>query len=141
MSITLRLSAAVGAGAALGSVARHLATLALQVPGGMGFPWGTLAVNVSGSALIGLLAAWAARPGRAPVPAELRFFALAGFCGGFTTFSIFSLETLLMLERGATGQAVVHAGVSLALWMLAVWIGAVLGARMGPAVAKPPEAR
>jgi fluoride exporter len=120
---------AVGLGSALGGLARWLVSEALQAPPGMGFPWGTLWVNVSGSFLIGLYAALSAPGGRWPRGLEQRLFFMTGFCGGYTTFSIFSLETILLLQAGRIGLAAAYTGISVILWLGAVWAGYTLGAQ------------
>ena len=130
MNARARLYLAVGLGGMLGSVARALVSLGLLALAGPAFPWGTLAVNVAGSFLIGLYAATSEPGGRFAAPEARRQFVLAGFCGGFTTFSIFSLETLLMLERGAAGLALANLAGSLILWLAAVWAGWHLGQRL-----------
>ena len=98
---------AVGLGAALGAWARWLAGLWLNIES---WPWGTLAVNLVGGYLIGLLLALVtAHP---EWPAWVRLGAITGFLGGLTTFSTFSAETVAMLERGAYGSALGYAGIS-----------------------------
>lgn len=125
-----RLYLAVGLGAALGSVARALVSVGMHALVGPGFPWGTLAVNVLGSFLIGLYATLSEPDGRLMVSPAKRQFVLAGFCGGFTTFSIFSLETVFLAEHGAWGLAALNVGLSTILWLVAVWIGYRLGLRL-----------
>jgi CrcB protein len=88
----------VGVGGMLGSVARYLAQLAALRLGASAFPAGTLAVNVLGSFMIGLVYGWSAKAGD-PAPAW-RLFLTTGFCGGFTTFSAFSLESISLLKSG-----------------------------------------
>lgn len=118
------------AGAALGSVTRFLVGLAALEHFGDDFFWGTLAVNVAGSFLIGLTAAAiGARPG--PRGASLAAFVMAGFCGGFTTFSTFSLETVLLLREGSAFAAAAYLLVSLASWMAAVALGWRAGRVLG----------
>jgi fluoride exporter len=124
-----RLLVAVGLGASLGSVARYLCSLAMLHLLGPGFPYGTLTVNGLGSLLIGLCAALTEPGGRIRASPAVRHFVLAGFCGGFTTFSIFSLETLLLVEARRFGLAATYVGVSVALWLAAVWIGYGAGER------------
>ncbi|WP_135467246.1 fluoride efflux transporter FluC [Crenalkalicoccus roseus] len=115
--------AAVAAGGALGSVARYLCSVGALALLGPAFPWGTLLVNAAGSFLIGLYAALAGPGGPLlPSPAA-RHFVMAGFCGGFTTFSIFSLESLRLFEAGATGRAGVYVAGSAALWLASAWLG------------------
>lgn len=121
---------AVGLGASAGSVARYLASLGMLGLLGPGFAWGTLTVNVLGSLLIGLYAAAIEPGGRLVVGPAMRQFVLTGFCGGFTTFSIFSLDTLLLVERGSFGLAWINVAASVVLWLLAVWIGYRIGAGM-----------
>ena len=89
-----------------------------------GFPWGTLAVNAIGCLVIGLL--WGAAEARGvPAAAQLRVFAFAGLLGGFTTFSSFGLETLLLLETGQWPQALAYAGASVAGGVVLVAAGLV----------------
>jgi CrcB protein len=115
--------ALVFVGAGFGGVLRYgVATLALRFAG-LGFPWGTLGVNVVGSFLMGLLAAWLAlRIGetwREPV----RLLFATGFLGGFTTFSAFSLEAMSLWERGDPGLAIGYICSSVLLSMLALAAG------------------
>jgi fluoride exporter len=118
---------AVGLGSALGAVARYFCSLAAIAWLGIGFPWGTMIVNVLGSFIIGLYAKLTEPHGRLSASPVTRQFVLVGFCGGFTTFSIFSLETLLLIEQGARGLAGLNLLVSVVLWLLAVWAGYRLG--------------
>jgi CrcB protein len=114
----------------IGSVARYLVSAGLLHLFGPGFGWGTLAVNSLGSLLIGLYATLTEPDGRIFASPAMRQFVLAGFCGGFTTFSIFSLETLLLVERHAFALAALNVGGSVSLWLLAVWAGYRLGVRL-----------
>jgi len=117
----------VAAGGALGSVARYW--LAAFVAGLTGpyFPWGTLLINVLGSLLIGWFGAWTGPDGPVDVPADVRVFVMVGICGGFTTFSSFSLQTLDLLYAGEAVRAGSYILGSVALCLLAVWAGVVLG--------------
>lgn len=126
----VRLYVAVMAGSALGAVARFLCSVALLSVLGPEFPWGTLAVNVLGSVLIGLYATMTEPDGRLLASPAARQFVIAGFCGGFTTFSIFSLETLLLVDRQAFLLAAINIGGSITLWLLAVWVGYRLGTHL-----------
>lgn len=106
---------AVAAGGALGAVARHLLSAQIMRVNGFGFPLGTLSVNVLGGLLMGLLVSLFALHWNAGQ--EVRLFLTVGLLGGFTTFSTFSMETILLFERGqwmAAGLYVL-ASVSLAL--------------------------
>jgi fluoride exporter len=129
VTLGARVVLAVGLGAALGSVARGAASVGLLHLLGPGFPWGTLAVNVLGSFLIGLYAAASESGGRWVAGPVARQFVLSGLCGGFTTFSIFSLEALRLVHDGRLLLAGLHVGGSVVLWLAAVWIGYVLGGR------------
>ncbi len=109
----------VAAGGALGAVARWLASGALApLCAAARFPWATFAVNVSGCALIGILTALALRFPQFGGPAKL--FLVTGFCGGFTTFSTFSLETFELLRRGECLTAALYAGASFLAGLLAL---------------------
>jgi fluoride exporter len=98
-------------GGAIGAGLRHLAGMVALARLGPGFPWGTLFVNLAGGLLIGLLTGWFVRAG---ANEAMRLFLAVGILGGFTTFSAFSLETFLMVERGEIGIAAAYAGVSVA---------------------------
>lgn len=96
-------------GGAIGAGARHLVGAATLARLGPGFPWGTLIVNLSGGLLMGLLAGWLVRAGGSEAT---RLFVAVGMLGGYTTFSAFSLETLLMIERSQYGAAAAYVGAS-----------------------------
>ena len=121
---------AVAAGSLLGGTARWLASEVLHAWLGAGFPWGTLFVNISGSFLIGWYAAVSAPFGRTAAKPIQRHFVMTGICGGYTTFSIFSLETVRLLENGNHGLALINVSVSTAGWLLAVWAGFALATRL-----------
>jgi CrcB protein len=112
----------VAAGGAIGSVAR--AVVALSLPAR--FPWATLLVNVLGSLLIGWLMARLG-PIEGGTATSLRSLLIAGFCGGFTTFSTFSWQTLEQMQKGQWGAAVANVLLSILLCLLAVWLGFFLG--------------
>jgi CrcB protein len=118
-----RITLAVAAGSALGALARVGAARVAMDLFGPAFPWGTLAANVAGSFLIGLYAALGASGERRGYSPAMQAFVMAGFCGGFTTFSIFSLEVLHFLQAGRHAAAAIYAGASVLLWLTAVWAG------------------
>jgi len=95
---------------------------------GRAFPWGTLVVNVSGSLLIGILGVLLVE--RLDVSDALRFGVLVGLLGSFTTFSTFSIETLNLLEQGEIARAVLNAGLSVIVCILAAWLGVMLGRQL-----------
>lgn len=120
----MRIAIAVVIGGGLGSLARYWTSSAMARFFGAAFPWGTLAVNVAGCALMGFLATWAVE--RAAWPPEARLFATTGLLGGFTTFSAFSHETLRLAEGGEFLRAAVNITATLMLSLLAVWIGTMI---------------
>ena len=115
---------ATACGGALGATLRYLTVQWAARALGSGFPWGTLAVNVAGSLAMGLLAAWFA--GRGPSP--LAAFAMTGVLGGFTTFSAFSLDVMLLVEEGRMATAAGYAGLSVLASIGALFAG-LLAAR------------
>lgn len=110
----------VFAGAGIGGMARHGVNLAAARLG-LAFPWGTLAVNVGGSFLMGVFAAWFAL--RTGLPQHWRLFLTTGVLGGFTTFSAFSLDAAVMWERGAFGTLAAYAAGSVGLSIAGVFAG------------------
>ncbi|WP_180902159.1 fluoride efflux transporter CrcB [Martelella soudanensis] len=115
----------VAAGGALGSVGRHFVGVVATRMGAVNFPWGTLAVNIIGSLLIGLLVEAVARV--LNESAEARMFIVIGFLGGFTTFSSFSLDAMNMIERGDVVPAVAYVIGSVVVALGAVWAGLAIG--------------
>jgi CrcB protein len=125
-----RLYLAIAAGGALGSVSRYLCALIAIALLGPAFPWGTLSVNVAGSFLIGFYATLTEPDGRLFVTPTMRQGVMGGFCGGFTTFSVFSLESIRLVEADQWPLAAGYVLVSAASWLPAVWLGHRLGQRM-----------
>jgi fluoride exporter len=119
----------VALGSIVGAVARFLVSVLCVSQFGDGFPWGTLFVNVTGSFAIGFYAAVTGPDGRLFVSARQRLFVMVGFCGGYTTFSAFSLETLRFVQSGKVQTALVYLVVSAVTWIASVWIGYALAAR------------
>lgn len=128
LSAMIAGSLAVALGGALGSLGRYWLGELLGRLGATAFPWSTLLANVSGSFLIGLIATLTGPDGRLLVLPEWRLFWLAGICGGYTTFSSFSLQTLTLAQNGEWGRAGLNVVLSLALCLLAVWLGHVAAA-------------
>jgi CrcB protein len=119
-------------GGALGSVGRAWLALVVARLTGPQFPWGTILINIQGSFIIGLFGALTAADGPYPAPADIRAFVMVGICGGFTTFSAFSLQTLELARDGRPLQAAGNVALSVVLCLLAVWLGytaATLGRR------------
>jgi len=112
----------VALGGALGSVARYLIVLLAARGFGTAFPWGTLVVNVAGSFMMGVLVTLLSMRGAAQVAPLM----VAGFLGGFTTFSAFSLDAVALWERGATSSAVVYVAASVFVSLSALVAGVAL---------------
>jgi fluoride exporter len=127
---TVQLYLAVSAGAVVGSVLRALASMAALAWIGAGFPWGTLFVNVLGSFVIGFYATLTEPGGRIFAGTHQRQFVMTGICGGFTTFSMFSLETFTFIQGGNWPTAGLNIGVSVVTWLVAVWLGHTFAARL-----------
>ena len=123
----LAASSLVALGGAIGAVLRYqtgrMMTLWLGPNVVTAFPWATLAVNVIGSFAMGVLAGWLARHGQGGE--HWRLFVAVGVLGGFTTFSAFSLELMLLVERGQAGQAFVYAAIAVLAGLSALYIGLI----------------
>jgi fluoride exporter len=117
----------IALGGALGSMARFWCADAVARKFGGAFPIGTLFVNVAGSFIIGIFAGLITPEGRWDAPVSVRLFFVTGICGGYTTFSTFSLQTLDLARRGAWGYAMLNAALSVGACMVAVWMGYFLG--------------
>ena len=115
----------IAAGGAIGAVARYAMSGYMLRCAGAGFPYGTLAVNLLGSLLIGLLAGYFMREGIEAKPV-IQAFLITGVLGGFTTFSAFSLETLSMINRGDMLPALTYVGLSVILALGACALGFML---------------
>jgi len=115
---------AVALGGAAGSVARYLLMGRVAHWLGTGFPWGTLAVNVIGCAIYGMLVELIAR--RWSAPGEVQALLFVGFLGGFTTFSAFSFDVFMLHERGAVAAAALYVAASVAFSVLGLFAGLYL---------------
>jgi CrcB protein len=113
-------------GSALGGLARYWLNLAVIMATGSALPWGTLLINVLGSFVIGWFGALTLPGGRLTVPPDIRLFVMVGLCGGFTTFSSFSLQTYELIQAEAFGWAAAYIMGSVALCLLGVWAGFAL---------------
>ncbi|MEZ5667007.1 MAG: fluoride efflux transporter CrcB [Alphaproteobacteria bacterium] len=113
--------AAVAAGGAAGAVARYLTMSAVGALVGVGFPYGTLTVNVVGSFVLGVLVELGAQIW-SPAP-ELRAMLVVGFLGAFTTFSTFSLDVIVLIERKTYGPAAAYVAASVVLSVAALFAG------------------
>jgi CrcB protein len=111
-------------GAGIGGALRHGVNIAAARLFGFGFPFGTLIVNVVGSLLMGLFAGYFAY--RTGIPQHMRLFLTTGILGGFTTFSAFSLDAALLMERHAYGLAAAYVTVSVAVSLAALFAGLAL---------------
>jgi CrcB protein len=121
----------VGAGGAIGSIVRYLSGVAVGRVWASAFPLATMLINISGSLIMGLFIGWLARTTPA-WQADARLFFAVGVLGGFTTLSSFSLDTVVLLERGEFGQAVLYVLGSVVVSIAALFVG-LLVMRMGTA--------
>jgi CrcB protein len=125
MSFTTCLIVMIGG--AFGTLARYvLSAVALPISGQL--PWGTIVINITGSFLIGFFGTLTLAHGRFPVSENLRLFVMIGVCGGYTTFSSFSLQTLDLLRQGALARALFNVAASVVLCVAAVAVGHQLAA-------------
>src|SRR6266849_4840885 len=120
----------VAVGGALGTTGRYWLSGLVARTIGETFPWGTLIINVTGSFVIGFFAALTGPDGRLFVGSTSRQFVMIGICGGYTTFSSFSLQTLNLMNDGEWLYASANIVLSVALCLIAVWAGYMLAASM-----------
>lgn len=122
----------VAAGGALGSMARFwLAAFVAELLGPQ-FPWGTILINIVGSFVIGFFATFTGPGGRYLVSLDTRAFVMVGICGGFTTFSAFSLQTLDLARGGHWLWAAGNVAISVVFCLLGVWLGHLLATALNP---------
>jgi len=120
----------VAIGGAFGTIGRYWLSGVVARMIGETFPWGTLFINVSGSFVIGFIAAITGPDGRVFVGSTTRQFLMVGICGGFTTFSSFSLQTLNLMNDGEWLRAGGNVVLSVVLCLIAVWVGYLLAANI-----------
>lgn len=113
----------VGLGGFIGSLGRYLVGM-LFFPLGLNFPLGTLSINFAGAFVIGAVTEFSYR--MTPLPANLMLFLTVGICGGFTTFSTYSLETVNLLEEGRVLTGILYAAGSVLLCVAGVFVGKLL---------------
>lgn len=121
----LQMYLAVAAGGALGTIARYFVSGVVANAFGQTFPWGTLIINISGSFVIGFYNGLTGPDGRLIVSGTTRQFVMIGLCGGYTTFSSFSLQTLNLMNDGEWLYASGNVLGSVILCLLFVWLGAI----------------
>ena len=125
----------IALGGALGSVARYWIGL-WALPISRNLPWGTIGINIAGSFLIGFFGTLTLQAGRHPAPEWARLFVMVGICGGFTTFSSFSLQTLDLIRADAVDRALLNIALSVSLCLAAVSVGHGLAARLNAGAAQ-----
>jgi CrcB protein len=113
----------VALGGALGSMARFWLANAMAVAVGSEFPWGTLLINVIGSFVISFFGFLVGTVPRFAVSNDIRIFVTVGLCGGFTTFSSFSLQTVELMRTGQPGRAGLYVAASVILCLVACGLG------------------
>jgi fluoride exporter len=123
----------VAVGGAIGSMARLWLSVHVALLTGLGFPWGTILVNILGSLVIGFVATLTGPNGRVVMPVDAQAFVMVGLCGGFTTFSAFSLQTLELARDGRLVYAGANIMLSVVLCLTAVALGHWLATLFGRA--------
>jgi fluoride exporter len=116
----------VAVGGAIGTLGRYWLTGVVSRLIGETFPWGTIVINVTGSFIIGFFATLTGPDGRIFAPTDVRQFVMIGICGGYTTFSSFSLQTLNLMNDGEWLYAGANIVLSVVACIIAVWVGHVL---------------
>lgn len=133
MSFTTCLVIAIGG--AIGTLVRYVISV-LALPVSRELPWGTIGINVTGSFVIGFFGTLTLAQGRYPVSENIRLFVMVGLCGGYTTFSAFSLQTLDLIRGGAIVRAGINIIASVTLCVGAVAVGHLVAAHFNDGVAQ-----
>jgi CrcB protein len=120
----------IAVGSALGGMARYWCTGAAARLFGETFPWGTLLINILGSFVIGFFVSLTGPEGRYVVDQNFRMFVTVGLCGGYTTFSAFSLQSMVLMQEGEWLQAGGYIAASVIVCLLAVWLGHLLAQQL-----------
>lgn len=120
----------IALGGAIGSLGRYYAALAFTALTGTWLPWGTVLVNITGSFVIGCAGGAFISGEPATLSPVVRYFVIAGLCGGYTTFSAFSLQTVELLQVGLPGRALLHVVLSVVACVLATAVGYGLSAAL-----------
>jgi CrcB protein len=116
-------------GGAIGTFARYAISV-LALPISRQLPWGTIVINITGCALIGFFGTLTLANGRYPASENARLFVMTGLCGGYTTFSAFSLQTLDLMRGGAAARAILNVLISVIFCIVAVSLGHIWAARL-----------
>jgi CrcB protein len=125
----------VALGSAIGGALRYALGREILPQHSVSFPWSTVLINVIGSFVIGFFGTLTLPGSRFQVPDSVRIFVMIGLCGGFTTFSSFSMQTYDLLREGAWGKALLNMGLSVLLCLGAVALGHVVAQQSSRAVA------
>jgi CrcB protein len=113
-------------GGGIGAALRHLVNTGVARIAGSAFPWHTFIINVTGSFVMGCFIAWLASKAGAGWSQPVRLFLATGICGGYTTFSAFSLDAVMLWERGAVGAALAYVIGSVVLSIVGLMLGLAL---------------
>lgn len=120
----------IAIGSALGGMARYWCSGFVADRLGETFPWGTVFINILGSFVIGFFATFSGPDSRYLISPNMRQFVMVGLCGGYTTFSSFSLQTLNLIRNGEVAAAGANIGLSVVLCLVAVWLGHLAAASL-----------
>ncbi|HVJ40593.1 MAG TPA: fluoride efflux transporter CrcB [Dongiaceae bacterium] len=120
----------IAIGSALGGMARYWFSGFVAARAGETFPWGTVLINITGSFVIGFFATLSGPDSRFLISTNMRQFVMVGLCGGYTTFSSFSLQTLNLIRDGEMAAAGANIGLSVILCLVAVWLGHLAAASL-----------
>ncbi len=125
----------VALGSAIGGALRYALGREMLPQHSASFPWSTVLINVTGSFVIGFFGTLTVAGSRFQVPESIRIFVMIGLCGGFTTFSSFSMQTFDLLRTGAWGKALLNVGLSVLLCLGAVALGHIVAQQSSHAIA------